>query len=47
MFDPAGAEPRFAKLGMGDLNKRRAEVQAKIDAVEAKWLEATEALETA
>jgi ATP-binding cassette subfamily F protein 3 len=47
MFDPAGAEPRFARLGMGDLNKRRAEVQAKIDAVEAKWLEATEALETA
>jgi ATP-binding cassette subfamily F protein 3 len=47
MFDPAGAEPRFAKLGMGDLNKRRAEVQAKIDAVEAKWLEATEALEAA
>ncbi|MBD8546389.1 ABC-F family ATP-binding cassette domain-containing protein [Sphingomonas sp. CFBP 8760] len=47
MFDPAGAEPRFAKLGMGDLNKRRAEVQAKIDVVEAKWLEATEALEAA
>jgi ATP-binding cassette subfamily F protein 3 len=47
MFDPAGAEPRFAKLGMGELNKRRAEVQAKIDAVESKWLEATEALETA
>jgi ATP-binding cassette subfamily F protein 3 len=47
MFDPAGAEPRFARMGMGDLNKRRAEVQAKIDAVEAKWLEATEALETA
>ncbi len=47
MFDPAGAEPRFAKMGMGDLNKRRAEVQAKIDAVEAKWLEATEALEAA
>ncbi|GAA3695080.1 ABC-F family ATP-binding cassette domain-containing protein [Sphingomonas cynarae] len=47
MFDPAGAEPRFAKMGMGDLNKRRAEVQARIDAVEAKWLEATEALEAA
>ncbi|KQU53081.1 glycosyl transferase family 1 [Sphingomonas sp. Leaf339] len=47
MFDPAGAEPRFAKLSMSDLGKRRAEVQGKIEAVEAKWLEATEALETA
>ncbi|HEU0065836.1 MAG TPA: ABC-F family ATP-binding cassette domain-containing protein [Sphingomonas sp.] len=45
MFDPAGAEPRFAKLSMGDLNQRRAAVQAKIDASEAKWLEASEALE--
>ncbi|WP_374942655.1 ABC-F family ATP-binding cassette domain-containing protein [Sphingomonas sp.] len=47
MFDPAGAEPRFAKLSMGDLNKRRAEVQAKLEASEARWLEASEALETA
>ncbi|MBJ6122724.1 ABC-F family ATP-binding cassette domain-containing protein [Sphingomonas mollis] len=47
MFDPAGAEPRFAKLSMSDLGKRRADVQGKIEAVEAKWLEATEALETA
>jgi ATP-binding cassette subfamily F protein 3 len=32
---------------MGDLAKRRAETQGKLDAVEAKWLEASEALEAA
>jgi ATP-binding cassette subfamily F protein 3 len=47
MFDPSGAEPRFAKLSMGDLNRRRAEVQAKLETTEAKWLEASEALEMA
>ncbi|MFS0772839.1 ABC-F family ATP-binding cassette domain-containing protein [Sphingomonas sp. 1P08PE] len=47
MFDPASAEPRFSRLSMGDLGKRRAEVQAKIEAVEAEWLETSEQLETA
>ncbi|WP_293874133.1 MULTISPECIES: ABC-F family ATP-binding cassette domain-containing protein [unclassified Sphingomonas] len=47
MFDPKTAEPRFAKLAMSDLMKRRADVQAQIETLEAKWLEATEALETA
>ena len=47
MFDPRTAEPRFAKLAMGDLMKRRADVQGQIETLEAKWLEATEALETA
>ncbi|MDP1027799.1 ABC-F family ATP-binding cassette domain-containing protein [Sphingomonas sp. KR1UV-12] len=47
MADPAGAEPRFSRLSMSDLSKRRAEVQTKLDAVEVKWLEASEALETA
>ncbi|MBM6577387.1 ABC-F family ATP-binding cassette domain-containing protein [Microvirga sp. SRT01] len=47
MFDPSGAEPRFAKLSMSDLNRRRAEVQAKLETTEAKWLEASEALEMA
>ena len=47
MFDPSGAEPRFAKLSMSDLNRRRAEVQAKLETAEAKWLEASEALEMA
>ncbi len=47
MFAPADAEPRFARLSMGELNQRRAEVQAKLEASEAKWLEASEALERA
>ena len=47
MFDPKTAEPRFAKLAMSDLMKRRADVQAQIETLEAKWLEATEALEAA
>ncbi len=47
MFDPKTAEPRFAKLAMSDLMKRRADVQAQIETLEARWLEATEALETA
>ena len=47
MADPTGAEPRFSRMTMGDLGKRRAEVQAKLDAVEAKWLEASEALDVA
>lgn len=47
MFDPKTAEPRFAKLAMSDLMKRRADLQAQIEAAEATWLEATEALETA
>jgi ATP-binding cassette subfamily F protein 3 len=47
MFDPKTAEPRFAKLAMSDLMKRRADLQAQIESAEAIWLEATEALETA
>ncbi len=47
MFDPKTAEPRFAKLAMSDLMKRRADVQDQIETLEARWLEATEALETA
>jgi len=47
MFDPKTAEPRFARLAMSDLMKRRADLQAQIETLEARWLEATEALETA
>jgi len=41
MFDPASATGDLAKLTMSDLMKRRAEVQAKIEAAEEKWLEAS------
>ncbi len=45
MADPKKAEPRFSRLSMTELMKRRSEVEAKLAASEAKWLEASEALE--
>ncbi|MBD3761666.1 ABC-F family ATP-binding cassette domain-containing protein [Rhizorhabdus sp.] len=47
MFDPKQAAPADAKLTMTELMKLRADIQDKLDAVEAEWLEATEALERA
>jgi ATP-binding cassette subfamily F protein 3 len=47
MAEPDAAEPRFSRLSMADLGKRRAELQAKIDATEARWLDAQERLEAA
>ncbi|MGW8137128.1 ABC-F family ATP-binding cassette domain-containing protein [Sphingomonas zeae] len=47
MNDPAAAEPRHAKLSMGELNKRRAEVVDKLAEAEARWMEAGEAMEAA
>jgi ATP-binding cassette subfamily F protein 3 len=47
MFDPSKAEPRFAKLAMGDLMKHRAEVLAELETVEAAWMAASEQLEQA
>ena len=45
MFDPASAEPPYASMKMSELMTRRAEVQAALESAEARWLEATEALE--
>ena len=45
MFDPAAATKELAALTMTDLMKRRAEVEKQIEAAEAQWLEASEALE--
>ena len=45
MFDPASAGPEEVKLTMTELMKRRADVQAKLDEAEARWLEASQALE--
>jgi len=45
MFDPASAEPSLAKLTMTELMKRRADLESRIEAAEAAWLEASEALE--
>ncbi|MCW6530503.1 MULTISPECIES: ABC-F family ATP-binding cassette domain-containing protein [Sphingomonas] len=47
MFDPAGADAALAKLTMTELMKRRASLTEKIEAAEARWLEASEALEEA
>ena len=45
MFDPASSSSEFAKLPLSELSRRRAEVQSKLKAAEAEWLEANEQLE--
>jgi len=47
MFDPEGAEIWLSKMSMSELMKRRAELDAQVEAAEAAWLEASEALEEA
>ncbi|MBD3732640.1 MAG: ABC-F family ATP-binding cassette domain-containing protein [Sphingopyxis sp.] len=47
MFDPASAEPALAKLTMGDLSQRRGKLASELEGVEAAWMEALEAIETA
>ena len=46
MFDPATAPGHLAKLSMSDLMKRRADLADRIEVAEARWMEASEALET-
>ncbi|MGK6320663.1 ABC-F family ATP-binding cassette domain-containing protein [Sphingomonas sp. DT-204] len=45
MFDPASADAALAKLTMTELMKRRAELESRIEAAEAAWMDASEALE--
>jgi ATP-binding cassette subfamily F protein 3 len=47
MFDPASAAPVDAALAMSALMKRHAEAVAALAAAEARWLEASEAIEEA
>lgn len=47
MFDPSGADASLTRLTMTELMKKRAEVEAKLEAAEARWLELSEALEVA
>jgi ATP-binding cassette subfamily F protein 3 len=47
MFDPSSADPAERNCTMSDLMVRRGEVEKKLAAAEASWLEATEALEAA
>ena len=46
MFDPAGAEPDLARLPMSELSRRRAKLGAAMALAEARWLEASEQLES-
>jgi ATP-binding cassette subfamily F protein 3 len=45
MFDPSGAHKELASLTMTELMKRRADLDRKLAAAEAEWLNASEALE--
>ena len=45
MFAPAEAAPALAKLTMTELMKRRADLSARIEEAELRWMEASEALE--
>lgn len=45
MFDPDSAGPEESGLKMSDLMVRRADVEKKLEAAEARWLEASTALE--
>jgi ATP-binding cassette subfamily F protein 3 len=47
MFDPSTAAPKLAKLTMGELMKRRAELNEAIEVAELRWLEVSESLEPA
>lgn len=45
MFDPANAGPEEQGLKMSDLMVRRADVEKRLETAEARWLEASAALE--
>ena len=45
MIDPSSAAPWLAQMTMGQLMKRRAELDAKVEAAEAAWMEASDAAE--
>ena len=45
MFDPGSADPALGTLSMTELMKRRSQLEGRIAAAEAAWLEASESLE--
>jgi ATP-binding cassette subfamily F protein 3 len=47
LADPAMAAPTLAKLGAGELGKRRAALVREMESAEARWLELSEQLERA
>jgi len=46
MFDPSGADPKLAALPMSELSRQRAKVAAELAIAEARWLKASEDLES-
>ncbi|MFM9851934.1 MAG: ABC-F family ATP-binding cassette domain-containing protein [Sphingomonadaceae bacterium] len=46
MFDPNSADAEHAALTMGELSQRRGKIVAALEAAEAKWVAASEAIET-
>jgi ATP-binding cassette, subfamily F, member 3 len=46
MFDPSAADNDYKSLTMGELSQRRAKIADAMTAAEARWMEATTALET-
>jgi ATP-binding cassette, subfamily F, member 3 len=47
MFDPSSADNEYKSLTMGELSQRRAKIADAMTAAEARWMNATEALEKA
>jgi ATP-binding cassette subfamily F protein 3 len=47
LFDPSGYEGPHKNVPAGQLMKTRGDIERKLEAAEAKWLEASEALELA
>ncbi|NJC06101.1 ATP-binding cassette subfamily F protein 3 [Sphingomonas kaistensis] len=45
MFNPAGADPQYARLSMSELSQRRAKVAAALEEAEARWMALAEKLE--
>ncbi len=45
MFEPASARGELAKLAMGELARRRADLARELDEAELRWIEASEMLE--
>ena len=47
MFDPDSASDQYARCSMTELMKMRADIEERIEAAEARWMEASEGIEDA
>jgi ATP-binding cassette subfamily F protein 3 len=47
MFDPKSADPAFARMSTSELMQARGRIEKSLEAAEARWVEASEALEAA